>query len=419
MAADDSDTKAWRDTRLNHRYWSVCVEPFSCAGRLAESSDILSGHRNGNSEDTRRISYAVNNLSCCLQRLGSVACTNTMKKFLTLMLILWAYGACAEELIELRIPCTVGEQVTAILPNSEPLKLGQVLAIPAKTNWPAYTASKWATPSSVCASAVNAIHILVDVEEGRGRIISLIPAVTTAPAATGGAFFTLDMDAGTGVFGGFAPLTGSRVTVEHEGRESELTGVPEKGDTLVIRSPLPEDPEVYMTDIENRPGGRVIAYGKTGARVIARVVRKIGGVGRFGGTAYQGIGRIRASHSGVIDVSTSKRGEVGGIQIMPLEHALTSKEMLNAWKLTQWMIIAPLPGEPNLEGRGPLFKRALVPGPQLGDRLPDMWAQYGRKPLVMCRRDGGNWERLPDVAGKVDDALKDVTHLRIYFPVWR
>ena len=226
------------------------------------------------------------------------------------------------------------------------------------------------------------------------------------------------MDAGTGVFGGFAPLTGSRVTVEHDGRELPLEDVPSEGDTLIIRSPLPEAPAVYMADFENRPGGRVIVYGSEGARVIARVVHPVGGVGRFGGTAYQGVGRIRASHSGVIDVSTSKRGEVGGIQIMPLKHALTSHEMINAWHLTQWMIIAPLPGQPDLEGTPPLFKSALVPGPQMGDKLPDLWSQYGRKPLVLCRRDGGDWERLPDAAGKVDDALGDVTHMRIYFPVW-
>ena len=91
--------------------------------------------------------------------------------------------------------------------------------------------------------------------------------------------------------------------------------------------------------------------------------------------------------------------------------------MINAWSLTQWMIIAPLPGRPDLEGHAPLFKSALVPGPQLEDRLPDLWEHYSRKPLVLCRKDGGTWEMLPDVSGKVDDALMDVTHLRIYFPV--
>lgn len=323
-----------------------------------------------------------------------------------------------EKFIELRIPCKVNGQVTALMPNGESLSLGRVTKTPSRTNHPAYTASKWATPSTVCATAVNAVHILVNIEDGRGRIISLVPAVTIAPAATPGAYFALDMDAGTGIFGGFAPLTGSPVTILRDGQESPITDTPQTGDTLIIRTALPENPSVYMVDIENRPAGRVIAYTHTGAKVAARVVRRIAGVGRFGGTVYQNVGRIRASHSGVIDVSTSRRNEVGGLQIMPLKHALTSHEMANAWSLTQWMILAPLPGMPDLEGTGPLFKSALVPGPQLNDKLPDVWSQYGRKPLVLCRRDGGNWEWLPEVSGKVDDGLRDVTHLRIYFPVW-
>ena len=333
-----------------------------------------------------------------------------------LLVLLCALTACAEDMIELRIPCTAGENATAIMPRGEVITLGQVLKAPVKTNYPAYTASKWSSPSTVCASAVNAIHLLVNVEGGRGRIISLVPSVTVAPAAAPGAYFSLDMPAGTGIFGGFAPLTGSKVTILHGGQESDLTDTPSEGDTLIIRTAIASQSGVYMTDIENRPGGRVTVYDAGGARVVARVVRRIAGVGRFGGTVYQKVGRIRASHSGVIDVSTSPRDEVGGLQIMPLKHALTSHEMLNAWKLTQWMIIAPLPDEPDLEGREPLFKSALVPGPQLGDELPDVLSYYGRKPLVLCRRDGGNWEKLPSVSGKVDDGLSDITHLRIYFP---
>ena len=342
-----------------------------------------------------------------------------MKKVITLLVVFFTVTcAHAEGIIELRIPTTPDASATATLPNGETLTLGQVLKTPVRTNWPAYTASKWATPSTVCATAVNAVHILVDVEEGRGRIISLVPSVTVAPAAEQGAYYSLDMKAGTGIFGAFAPLTGSRVTVLHDGHEHALTDTPQSGDTLIIRTELPEGSRVYMVDIENRPGGRVTAYDPNGARVVARVVRRIAGVGRFGGSVYQSRGRIRASHSGVIDVATSRRGEVGGLQIMPLKHALTSLEMINAWKLTQWMIIAPVPGEPDLEGRGPLFKSALVPGPQLDDELPDLWSYYGRRPLVLCRRDGGEWEMMPEVSGKVDDGLSDVTHMRLYFPVW-
>ena len=346
-----------------------------------------------------------------------------MKKFsaiLFLLLISYCVPADSQEnFIELRVPCHKNSEVQAILPHGEKISLGRVLMTPSKTNYPAYTASKWSDESSVCASAVNAIHILLKVEKDRGRIISLVPSVTIAPAAERGSFFSIECEAGTGIFGGFAPLTGSKVFLERGQVEIPFTDVPESSDVLIIRTKLPESPKIFMLDIENRPGGRVIAHGVEGVKVIARVIHKVGGVGRFEGTKFQSVGRIRASHSGVIDVSTSKRGDIGGIQIMPLKHALTSKEMINAWNLTQWMIISPLPGAQDLEGHEPLYKNSFIPGTQLNDKLPDIFNQYGRKSLILCRIDGGQWQRLPEISGRVDDALKNVTHLRIYYPFWK
>lgn len=344
-----------------------------------------------------------------------------MKKFLTIFIFIFLFSSCAsaqENFIEIRIPCLEGSQAEAILPGGEVISLGRVLMTPSKTNYPAYTASKWSENSSVCASAVNAIHILLRVEKNRGRIISLLPSDTIAPAAERGSFFAIECEAGTGLFGGLAPFTGSKVFVKRDGQESFLTDVPEPGDLVIIRTKLPNVQKVFMIDIENRPGGRVIAHGVDGIRVIARVIRPVGGVGRFEGTKFQSTGRLRASHSGVIDVSTSRRGDIGGLQIMPLKHALTSKEMINSWKLTQWMIIGPIPFAQDLEGREPLFKDSFVPGTQLKDKLPNVWNQYGRKSLILCRRDGGQWERLPESSGRVDDALKAVTHLRLYYPFW-
>jgi hypothetical protein len=320
--------------------------------------------------------------------------------------------------------------VTAVLPDGSAVELGRVRALPVKTNWPAYTASKWGTPGTVCATAVNAIHLLLGVEKGRGRILSVVPTVTVAPAAPKGAFFSIEAQAGTGLFGGFAPLTGSRIYIEGKDglrRPSALSDRPEKedvpaieeGETLVIESDLPSNPEVWMVEIENRPGGRVLAWTRRGVEIAARVVRPVGGVGRFGGTEFQSVGRIRASHAGVIDIATSPLGQVGGIQIMPLEHAMTSAEMAGAWSATQWMIIAPAPGRGPLEGTPPLFKGNLVPGTRPGvDRLPDIWSAYGRRSLVLGRFDGGGWRRLPPVAGKADDGLRSLTHLRIYYPFW-
>ena len=343
-----------------------------------------------------------------------------MKKFiLALIIILQVSCSYADDFITLRIPCRENETVKAILPSSEIIDIGKVTAYPAKTNWPAYTASKWCEPSTVCASAVNAIHILVRVENDRGRIISIIPSVTIAPAAERGAYFAVDVPAGTGIFGAYAPLVGSRVTVEHDGIEHELDEAPSENDTLIIRTGLPNGQKFYMLDIENRPGGRVIAYGEKAPEVVARVMHPATGIGRFGGGEFQSNGRIRASHAGVIDIKTAERGITGGIQIMPLKHALTSPEMANAWKMTQWIIIAPLPNKPDLEGSEPLFKNSFLPGAQLDDKLPDIWSHYGRRPLIICRRDGGAWEFLPEISGRIDDGLKDVTHLRLYFPHWK
>jgi hypothetical protein len=282
----------------------------------------------------------------------------------------------------LRVPFEKGAMASVTLPNGTTAELGVVRTLPSRTNWPAYTASRWGTPGTVCATAVNAIHILIGVEEGRGRIFSLVPTVTVAPAARGGAFFSIQAPAGTGLFGGFAPLTGSRVFIETAGGRMPLTRLPHKGETLLIESPLPERPAVWMVDIENRPGGRVIAWTEDGPEVVARVVRPVSGVGRFGGTEFQAVGRIRASHAGVIDIATSVRGQAGGIQIMPLEHALTSAEMESAWSATQWMIVAPLPGKPRLEGTPPLFRGSLVPGTQLDDRLTDMWSTWGNNIVI-------------------------------------
>jgi hypothetical protein len=80
------------------------------------------------------------------------------------------------------------------------------------------------------------------------------------------------------------------------------------------------------------------------------------------------------------------------------------------------MIIGPVDGKSMMGGTEPLFAGGLVPGPSRKERLWDLWSTYGRKSLVMARIDGGSWGMLPPSAGKADEALKSVTHLRIYFP---
>ena len=323
--------------------------------------------------------------------------------------------ALCSPLFEIHLPLTLEESASAVLPDGRTFSLGRVAGLPETTRWPGYTASKWALPGTVAASAVNAVHLTLSIEKEAGRTFSILPLTTLAPAAGKAAFVTLDVPAGTGFFGGWAPPVGTRVSVKKKDGSLlplEVRGFPSPGEELIFF--VEELPRPYILDMENRPGGRIIGWYADGPKILARVIRPVHGVGRFGGTEFQGRGRIRANHSGVIDVSTTPRGTVGGFQIIPLLHA-ESKEMGSAWALTQWMIAGSESGEP-LPGSSPLFRGNLLPGSQGKDTLWDMWSTEGRKPLVLCRLDGGEWEKLPEEGGRQDGALGRVTHIRIYSP---
>lgn len=318
-------------------------------------------------------------------------------------------------IFELVIPFEIGGTITAARPDGSLYEIGRVVKLPTTTRHPSYTASAWAPASSIAATAVNALHMLVDVEDDRGRTMSIIPSETIAPAAGAGASIVVDSIAGTGIFGGWAPPVGTEVRViTPDGTSSPLSKkIPPIGSKLVMKVREYETP--YMIEIENSEGGNVVAwYDRGGAKLIARVERPVSGCGRFEGTVFQDDGRIRANHSGVIDVDTYPRGPAGGFQIIPLEHARDSKELANVWNMTQYLIIAPIDGE--LKGTAPLFLRGLVPGTAKGEKLWDLWSTYLRRSLVLGRVNDGDWQRFPTAHGRVDDAFKDVTHIRIYFP---
>lgn len=321
-------------------------------------------------------------------------------------------------LYEIKIPMEPNEYVTVQTNDGMTALIGQVVALPKTTRWPSYSASAWGTPGEVCASAVNAVHMLVSVEKEKGRTLSLIPRETIAPAAGPGASVVISSKAGTGIFGAWAPPVGSKISVIKKGTNEptplSVNELPKKGDTLVIT--VQKMDHGYMADIENRPGGRVTVWSKDGYNVIGRVIRPLAGTGRFEGTLFQKTGALRANHCGVIDFSSSKRGTIGGFQIIPWDHALLSKEMQGSWDMTQWMIIGPSDGRAMMGGTAPLFNGILVPGPSEGELLWDVWSTYGRRSLILARKNGGAWQKLPEFAGRNDYALKDITHLRIYFP---
>lgn len=319
---------------------------------------------------------------------------------------------------ELQIPFEVGADVVAIR-NGQTTKLGTVLKLPSKSRWPSYTASAWGEPNAVCATAVNALHLLVGVEKGKGRTISIVPQDTIAPAAKPGTAFVVSTHAGTGCFGAWAPKVGSAVLLrDKNGHERKLSpeNFIQQGETVVIR--VTESPMPIYIEIENRPGGRVLSFDERGCHPLGRVLRPVAGTGRFEGTKFQNRSLLRANHPGVIDYSTCTNGNIGGFQIIPWDHALSSKEMQSAWDLTQWLIVAPCDGVSALCGVFPLFKDGLLPGTNLqeGEKLWDLWSTYGRRCPMLVRVNGGDWQKVPSSVGKQPYSLSGVTHIRIYYP---
>ncbi|MCC7478575.1 hypothetical protein IT575_08975 [bacterium] len=318
---------------------------------------------------------------------------------------------------------------------------GHVLAPVAKTNPAGFTASGWAEPGHIAATAVNAIHIKTnhDYTAGKAEIFSLVPKefadfdVTQYKSYfnSSSTLFT-DIAGGAEIFGGqCAPLVSSRVEVRTGGASNWLAMplgyVPAAGDSLRItverRKYQPE-----WIEFENRFGGLIwIKEIGLEAYPIGQVLKPVAGSGRFTGTQYAELGRIRANHPGVIDISTTKMGIIGGFQIIPRDHSMSS-EMTNARLLTQWMVVGPLWAlDESWEGTEPLFNDYLYPAftpamnpdgtvneaIQGADAFLDRFTVRGR---YSDSPDPAKYELLRESVERVDDGLKTLTHVRIYFP---
>jgi hypothetical protein len=320
--------------------------------------------------------------------------------------------------------------------------IGRVLVPVTQVNPKGFTASGWAGPGTVCASAVNAIHLKTDHDYsgGRGVIFSLLPVEFAdfnpkdykSYFNRSSSLFT-DIQAGTGIFGGqWAPLAGSRVLLAPEGHLDSARPItqgyaPKDGDVLLLRvERLKYNPE--WIEFENSFGGLIwVKELGLAPYPIGQVLKPVAGVGRFLGSQYAGIGRIRAAHPGVLCISTSPVGTIGGFQIIPRDHAM-SPEMTNARVKTQWMVVGPLWAlDPSWEGLPPLFTDYLYPAftPAFnadGTTNQDVTgaAVFLDRFTVRARysdaEDPRAYMLLREADGLDNFALKTLTHLRVYFP---
>ncbi|PQV64649.1 hypothetical protein B1R32_104143 [Abditibacterium utsteinense] len=321
--------------------------------------------------------------------------------------------------------------------------IGHVLQPVIKVNRKGYNASKYGPVGTVVATAVNAIHLKAgnNVPENRGVIWSLAPMAETqagknslqSEVSPQSAAFT-DIPGGSGLFGGpFTPFVGNPIFLDND-RNNILTPLPDNyipklGESWVIEV---RRPRRYPREIvfENRFGGLItLQYRGEEPKVIGQVLRPVLGIGRFVGSYFSEVGRLRANHNGVIDISTSPHGVVGSFQIVPANHAM-SAETHYIRELTQWMVVGPVSAlDPSPEGAAPLFSQFLRPRYDVSDISdPDpIEGLAGRFYFDVKKYGKADFQPMPTFwvqANKplptwANTALADVEKIRIVFPfVW-
>jgi len=287
------------------------------------------------------------------------------------------------------------------------LQIGQVTSPANTVNQHSYNASRWVPDGTVAASAVNAIHIKVAnaAETGYGITFSLVPAGEVVGAATRkySSVIVTDMPPGAELFGGLGPQVGSSVYVEGTGGKlSKLASTyhPAIGDVLtIVRRRTAR--RVRYIDFLNEFGGDItVTYADGSREVIGLVMRPVCGIGRFEGTRYAAAGRLRANHAGVIDISTSPYGLVGGFQIIPAGHA-NDAEVSYIKTNTQWMVVGSRDHDESWKGAAPLFSGYLYPSYRPDD-LTGGYANWLQRTLSRCqvlaKTGAGDWDLLPRIA---------------------
>ena len=322
--------------------------------------------------------------------------------------------------------------------------IGHVLQPTIKVNPRGYNASKYGLVGAVAATAVNAIHIKAgyNAKENRGIIWSLSPASDTAAGTAslqsevspGSSAFT-DIPGGTGICGGpFTPFVGNPIFLDNDAN-NELKPLPENyvprlGErwTILIQRPARYPREIVF---QNRFGGLItVQYREEQPRVIGQVLRPVQGIGRFVGSYFSEVGRLRANHNGVIDVSTSPRSKIGSFQIVPANHAM-SDETHYIRELTQWMVVGPVSAlDPSWEGVAPLYSNFFRPRYDRNDVWNEDWMEglAGRFvfEVKLKGKDGreSDWQPMPSLFLEPNaplpqwagTALANMTQLRAVFP---
>jgi hypothetical protein len=349
-------------------------------------------------------------------------------------------GAGLTEIYRLRIVNDAGGEIAGSRDGGATWSpLGRVVRWTEQVKPRAFAASSFAPTGSVAATSVNAVHVKTDhnAETDRAATFSLLPKEFLGVEkddfesflSPDSSIYT-DIKAGDGIFGGgWAPLVGDPVDLETSRGLAPLPPgyVPRRGDTIVIRVLRPERYPAQIV-FENRFQGLItLQYPDGSSQVIGAVLRPVVGVGRFPGSLYAGIGRIRAGHPGVIDVSVSPQGRIGAFQIIPAAHAMDPGTTYMRVK-TQWMVVGPVCATaPSWEGVAPLFLRHIQPAYRAQDLRDADWEARLLAHFLVEAKVGGVWGPMPafDLGANANAALPEwaetallnVEAIRIWFPL--
>lgn len=354
---------------------------------------------------------------------------------LGLCILLLALPVCAsspgqptDEICRIRIQNVVGGLVQVSLNGGVNYStVGRVTVI-ANARITGFAASSYMPRGTVAATAVHGLRIKTgqSAESGVGKaqmplMFSIIPKeFATTPKGFGGhvsrsSGVHTDIPAGHSIFRNQSPYVGNPVFVE---RDHALQPLPEdymplRGETFVI---LVQKPVRMPSGIEfeNRVGGSVtVTYPDSASEVIAHVVRPVEGVGRYDGTTFTGVGKVNTNHGGVLTISTAptcapgtrEGGNVetrGGFMIQPYFHASEQGETK-----VQVMVVGPKDAsKPSMEGTPPLFDGYI--------NLSFYNGHLANSYRAQVRIDDGEWENVPQVIGKVDNAFLP-EYLKSYF----
>jgi len=366
-----------------------------------------------------------------------------------LLLLLAVAGVAADfpatEVYRIRVENQIGGLIQVSVDGGRAYSTVGRVKIAANARTIGFAASSYIPNGTVAATAVHGIRIktgqFTERVVGKAQkplMFSLTPAeFSEIPKGYGGHLarssgILTDIYSGHAIFRNLSPYVGNPVFIE---RKQSLAPLPEDytpviGDTLVIVVKRPDGMPAEI-EFENRSGGNVTArYPDGSSEVIAQVDRPVQGVGRYDGTSFTGVGAVNTNHGGVLTVSTApvcppgshEGGSVetrGGFMVQPYYHVSEQRE-----GAVQVMVIGPKDkSKPVLEGTPPLFGGFI--------NLADFPARPDCSYRAQVRIDDGDWEKVPKIVGKVNDAFtaaylksrfkgrnvkKGVTAIRLLFP---